>query len=182
MGKLAELELFILIPQELPLLKTYTLQSPTSVFLSPYPSVPCDANIEPQHRSIDSFYYMEKSAAYMTEMCRVIEMMSKLRKRNSRQGEVNKIEIVEEKDKKVIAKDDFEENKGENNRFNINSTTNPNINLNTNMNMNLNVNQNGNNDNELLFMTAQAIPLLDNMWRDDSRFVFALIAPSLKSD
>lgn len=62
--------------------KTYTLQSPTSIFLSPYPSVACDANIEPQHRNIDSFYYLEKTAVYMNELQKHIEYMIKLRKKN----------------------------------------------------------------------------------------------------
>ena len=44
--------------------RTYTLQSNTSVFLCPYPSFVPDANIEPQHRSIDTFYYMEKSRKF----------------------------------------------------------------------------------------------------------------------
>ena len=68
--------------------RTYTVQSPTSVFLSPYPQVHCDANLEPQSRSIDSFYYMEKACSHMTEVQKMIEYMSKLRKRN-----LNSIEI-----------------------------------------------------------------------------------------
>jgi hypothetical protein len=61
----------------------YITQSPYSIFLSPYPSVGCDANIEPPlHRSIDSFYYLEKSSTMMQELIRVIEQMNKLRKRN----------------------------------------------------------------------------------------------------
>ena len=35
--------------------KVYTLQSPGSVFMSPYPGIPCDSNIEPQPRTIDCF-------------------------------------------------------------------------------------------------------------------------------
>jgi hypothetical protein len=62
--------------------KTYTVQSPTSIFLSPYPQVQCDANVEPQHRSIDSFYYMEKTVHHMQEVMKMIETMSKLRKKN----------------------------------------------------------------------------------------------------
>jgi hypothetical protein len=62
--------------------RTYTVQSPTSVFLSPYPQVHCDANLEPQSRSIDSFYYMEKATMHMAEVQKMIENMSKLRKKN----------------------------------------------------------------------------------------------------
>ena len=59
--------------------KTYTMQSPTSIFLSPYPNVACDANVEPQHRSIDTFFYMEKSIAFMSEISRNFDYMNKLR-------------------------------------------------------------------------------------------------------
>jgi hypothetical protein len=62
--------------------KTFTVQSPTSIFLSPYPQVQCDANVEPQHRSIDSFYYLEKTAGHMQDVIKLVENMSKLRKKN----------------------------------------------------------------------------------------------------
>lgn len=62
--------------------RTYTLQSPTSIFSSPYPAVPCDANLEPQPRSIDSFYYMDKSLNYMNDIIKGIETIGILRKKN----------------------------------------------------------------------------------------------------
>ena len=43
----------------------------------------CDANIEPQHRSIDSFFYLEKSVSMMQELTKVIDNMTKLRKKNT---------------------------------------------------------------------------------------------------
>jgi hypothetical protein len=59
--------------------KTYTVQSPNSIFLSPYPTVVPDANVESQKRNIDTFYYMEKSVEFMAEVTKCIELMSKLR-------------------------------------------------------------------------------------------------------
>jgi hypothetical protein len=63
--------------------RTYTLQSSASLFQSPYPQVPCDAaSIESQNRSIDSIYYLEKTAAKMQDALKMIEHMIKLRKTN----------------------------------------------------------------------------------------------------
>jgi len=63
--------------------KTYTMQSPNSIFLSPYPSVVPDANVESQKRSIDTFYYMEKSVEFMSQVSKYVEVMNKLRKASS---------------------------------------------------------------------------------------------------
>lgn len=63
--------------------KTYTVQSPNSIYLSPYPSVVPDANVVSQKRSIDTFYYMEKSAELMNHLSRNIEVMMKLRRSSS---------------------------------------------------------------------------------------------------
>ena len=51
--------------------KVYTLQSPGSVFMSPYPGIPCDSNIEPQPRTIDCFYYLEKCQEYLKNLMKV---------------------------------------------------------------------------------------------------------------
>ena len=64
-------------------LKSYTVQSPNSIFLSPYPTVVPDANVESQKRSIDTFHYLEKSVEFMNELTKNIDLMSKIRKKNS---------------------------------------------------------------------------------------------------
>jgi len=134
--------------------KTYTSQSPTTTFLSPYPSVPCDANVEPQHRSIDTFYYLEKSVGNINEISKIYEQMSKLRKRSlCKLGDVREAYLKEEKDKNHIIKDDFVEGKEKENQ--IKQTAIP-INLNNSLNSN---------DYELLFNTTQLIPLLDRCGR-----------------
>jgi hypothetical protein len=146
--------------------KTYTMQSPSSVFLSPYPHVPCDANVEPQPRSIDSFYYLEKSVVFMSEISRTIDYLSKLRKKN-----INR--IAEER--RMVKRDDFEESKDKEinsnsifqnsqNRFlNANNTgtgtsTGAGINLNSPLILSTN-------DYELLFYITQMIPLMDRCGR-----------------
>lgn len=134
--------------------KTYTTQSPTTLFLSPYPSVPCDANLEPQPRSIDSFYYLEKSVSNMTDLCKTIEYMSKLRKKNlSRFNEVKETFVKEEKEKSFIRKDDFVENKDKENQFKANTNT---VNF---------TNTLSHYDYELLFNASQLIPMLDRCGR-----------------
>jgi hypothetical protein len=134
--------------------KTYTTQSPTTIFLSPYPSVACDANVEPQPRSIDSFYYLEKSVGSINDICKMIEYMSKLRKKNlSRFNEVRETIVKEEKEKSQIRKDDFVENRERENQFKQNTNT---INFNNNLSPN---------DYELLFNASQLIPLLDRCGR-----------------
>jgi hypothetical protein len=65
--------------------KTYTVQSPNSIFLSPYPTTVPDANVESQKRSIDTFFYLEKSVEYMKELTKKIEAMTKLRNFSSNQ-------------------------------------------------------------------------------------------------
>ena len=61
--------------------KVYTLQSPGSVFMSPYPGIPCDSNIEPQPRTIDCFYYLEKCQEYLKNLNMEIEKLVFLRKK-----------------------------------------------------------------------------------------------------
>jgi hypothetical protein len=121
--------------------KTYTMQSPTSVFLSPYPSVACDANVEPQHRTIDSFFYMDKVVNFMSEISRIVEYMSKLRKKNSSKS-------IE--DKKPIKKDDFELEEIKDKENQSRNLNNPNFNS---------------NDYEVLFCISQLIPLMDRSGR-----------------
>ena len=61
--------------------KIYTLQSPGSVFMSPYPGIPCDSNIEPQPRTIDCFFYLEKCQEYLKNLNSEIEKLVFLRKK-----------------------------------------------------------------------------------------------------
>ena len=63
--------------------RTYTVQSPNSIFLSPYPTVVPDANVESQKRNIDTFYYMDRSLEFMSELSKRIDLMSKLKKTSS---------------------------------------------------------------------------------------------------
>ena len=62
--------------------KIYTLQSPGSVFMSPYPGIPCDSNIQPQTRNIDCFFYLEKLQDYLKELYSDIQKLVLLRKKN----------------------------------------------------------------------------------------------------
>ncbi len=103
--------------------KTYSQQSPTGVFLSPYPSIIPDANIEPQHRNIDTFYYMDKAVGFINDITKHIELMNKIRKRNARGLELNN---------KEMKMSDFEESKSNNlggsvstGVSNLNTLTNP---------------------------------------------------------
>ena len=52
--------------------KINTLQSPVSAYMSPYPGIPCDSNVEPQPRSIDSFFYLEKLKGYLEKLLKDI--------------------------------------------------------------------------------------------------------------
>ena len=151
--------------------KTYTMQSSSSVFLSPYPHVPCDANVEPQPRSIDSFYYLEKSVGFMSEVSRTIDYLSKLRKKN-----INR--IVEER--RMVKRDDFEESKDKenNSNFSYQNSSNRFLNVNSSVTTGGSLNQNpipnhnqssaltlSTNDYELLFYITQIIPLMDRCGR-----------------
>jgi len=119
--------------------KTYTMQSPTTMFLSPYPSIPCDANVEPQYRTIDMFYYIEKLFLNISEINKLVDYMLKLRKKNSKHTD----------DFKNIKKDDFDESKVKESQTRI-SGIHPFLNS---------------NDYEILFTIAQLIPLLDRSGR-----------------
>jgi len=173
--------------------KTYSQQSPTSVFLSPYPSIVPDANLEPQHRNIDTFFYMDKTVGFITDIIKNIEVMNKIRKRNVRNSDFNNKEM------KIS---DFEESKTNernniNNLNNIHSSTSTNVNSQPNINANninlINTNEIGPNmirsqvmnssnthssmnqnniqmqltanDYELLFHCSQIVPLMDRTGR-----------------
>ena len=60
--------------------KINTLQSPASFFNCPYPGIPCDSTIEPQERTIDSLYYLEKCKEHMDKLLKDIERIIELRK------------------------------------------------------------------------------------------------------
>ena len=62
--------------------KINTLQSPVSAYMSPYPGIPCDSNVEPQPRSIDSFFYLEKLKDYLEKLLKDICYLLDLRKKN----------------------------------------------------------------------------------------------------
>ncbi len=122
--------------------KTYTMQSPSSVFLSPYPHQACDANVESQPRSIDTFYYMEKTFNYLGELGKIVDYMSKIRKKNINQGRC------------LVRKDDFETESKE-----ARDKESQSLPRNTNQ-ISLN-----NYDYELLFFFTQLIPLMDRCGR-----------------
>jgi hypothetical protein len=122
--------------------KTYTMQSPTSVFLSPYPHQACDANVESQPRSIDTFYYMEKTFGYLGELGKMVDYISKIRKKNINQG------------RSLIRRDDFETETKE-----ARDKESQSLPRNTNQ-ISLN-----NYDYELLFYFTQMIPLMDRCGR-----------------
>ena len=65
-------------------LKVYTLQPPSSVFSSPYPGRACDSNVEPQERSIDSIYYLEKSREHLNNLVKDIDKILELRKKKKK--------------------------------------------------------------------------------------------------
>ena len=60
--------------------KTYTLQTPLSFSVSPYPAIPCDSNIEPQQRPIDIFYYVEKTKRHLENLLDEMNKLLNLRK------------------------------------------------------------------------------------------------------
>lgn len=159
--------------------KTYTLQSPSNIFLSPYPSIACDANVEPQHRTIDSFYYMDKSVNYMGEICKMVDLMGKLRKKNMNMQNVQRIidinkEILINTNEKSIKKDDFDENKinlsttqqtSQNSQFTqTQSNLNNYNNFTQTQNSNIGINHSPY-DYEILFLASQLIPLMDRCGR-----------------
>ena len=124
--------------------KTYTLQSPNSVFLSPNPTNNCDGNVEgQQHRPIDVFYYLEKANGIMNDISRTLEYMGKLKKK------------INNKDKDDISINDENEMLSGNT-----STTGKQGVLSMNNFLPFSVYE-----TELLFQTAQVIPFLDRCGR-----------------
>jgi len=158
--------------------KTYSQQSPTSVFLSPYPSIVPDANMEPQHRNIDTFFYMDKTVGFLNDIIKHFEIMNKIRRRNVRVSDFNNKEM------KIS---DFEESKTNNITTSTSQTNNSNnINLINNNDHGPNLirsqvmnsshahgslTQNSlqmqltTNDYELLFYYSQIVPLMDRTGR-----------------
>ena len=127
--------------------KTYTLQSPSSVFLSPNPTNNCDGNIEgQQHRPIDVFYYLEKANGIMNDISRTLEYMGKLKKK------------INNKDKDDISVND------ENEITSGNPNTTGNISKQGVLSMN-NFLPFSVYETELLFQTSQLIPFLDRCGR-----------------
>lgn len=63
--------------------KTYTIQSPNSLFLSPNPNTYCDGSTEKLHRSIDVFYYLDKANRIMSELSKSIDYMAQIRRKES---------------------------------------------------------------------------------------------------
>ena len=124
--------------------KTYTMQSGTSVFLSPYPHVACDANVEAQPRSIDTFYYMEKTFNFVGEIGKIVDYMSRLRKKN-----INHVN----QGRSLVKIDDFETDSKE-----ARDKESQALQRNTQLSLN-------NNDFELLYYFTQLIPLMDRCGR-----------------
>ena len=127
-------------------IRTYTVQSPTSVFLSPYPSVACDINVEPQPRSIDSFYYMEKATSCMNEVLKMVDTVGRLRKKNQNKN-LNQDNLT---NKDTIL------NNNTNSEFEEKS--NDNINNKNAFNFTMN-------DYEMLHITTQLVPIMDRLGR-----------------
>ena len=71
--------------------KTYCTQSLASVYNSPYPEVPVDANIEPQERCIDSLFYLHRSGRILKEISEQIDYIADLQVRSKeRDNEITK--------------------------------------------------------------------------------------------
>ena len=63
--------------------KTFTLQTPLSFSVSPYPAIPCDSNIEPQERPVDIFYYVEKTKIHLENLLDEMNNLLNLRKKSN---------------------------------------------------------------------------------------------------
>ena len=63
--------------------KTFTLQTPLSFSVSPYPAIPCDSNIEPQERPVDIFYYVEKTKIHLENLLDEMNKLLNLRKKSN---------------------------------------------------------------------------------------------------
>ena len=63
--------------------KTFTLQTPLSFSVSPYPAIPCDSNIEPQERPVDIFYYVEKTKNHLENLLDEMNKLLNLRKKSN---------------------------------------------------------------------------------------------------
>ena len=81
--------------------KVYTVQSPSSVFMSPYPGIPCDSNIEPQERSIDSFFYLTKAREQLNELLKDMDTMIELRNEQKKMFDKG---YLNEKDREILFK------------------------------------------------------------------------------
>lgn len=81
--------------------KVYTVQSPSSIFMSPYPGIPCDSNIEPQERSIDSFFYLTKAREQLNELIKDMDKMIELRNEQKKMFDKG---YLNEKDREILFK------------------------------------------------------------------------------
>lgn len=121
--------------------KTYTLQGPNTVFLSPNPSNVCDGNVDgQQHRPIDMFYYIEKVTGIMNDLTKTLDYMGKLHKK-----------VNGDRDNIVI--EDVNESNGING-----GNSKPGLSMNNFIPFSVN-------ETEILFQTSQIIPLLDRCGR-----------------
>ena len=118
--------------------RTYTVQSSSSLFLSPNPNIPCDANVQSQERLIDSFYYLEKCSNYMEELNNSIKNFIKLRR-------VNHESFLENKEKVIKSKQDIIGKNSQNIIYSKQEVTQTDLNI--------------------LFQTSQLIPMLDRCGR-----------------
>lgn len=79
--------------------KVYTVQSPSSIFMSPYPGIPCDSNIEPQERSIDSFFYLTKAREHLSGLLKDMDKMIELRNEKNKMFDKG---YLNEKDREIL--------------------------------------------------------------------------------
>lgn len=119
--------------------RTYTVQSTSSLFLSPFPSIPCDANVQPQERAIDSYYYLQKCSNYMNELNNIIDNITRIRKTSQ-----NVYSFCENKEKEIKIKEDNRDSNY------------PNLYNSSDVNKN---------DMNILLQTSQLIPMLDRCGR-----------------